>query len=145
MGGLTGESRDRVRAMSLWLVTAIVLAGVAVGLYALVVGFDRVDPAPVSRVAEVAPQDLLVEYVGGSPGCGDPHRVEVSETEDEVVLAAHVVVRHGTRLTASCDDEGVPMLQTVRLAAPLGDRVVRDATRPQLTVPLAEDATDLLG
>lgn len=145
MEGLTGGSRDRVRAMSLWLVTAIVLAGVAVGLYALVVGFDKVEPAPLSRVAEVGPRDVLVEYVGGSPGCGDPHRVEVSETDDEVVVAAYVVVRHGTRLTASCDDEGVPMLQTVRLGAPLGDRQVRDASRPELTVPVADDVTELVG
>lgn len=143
MGGLTGESRDRVRAMSLWLVTGIVLAGVAVGLYALVVGFDRVRPAAVSRVAEASDHDLVVEYVGGSPGCGDPHRVEVTETEEDVVVAAHVVVRHGTRLGASCDDERVPLLQTVRLATPLEGRTVRDASRPELTVPVADDVTDL--
>ncbi|WP_043496805.1 hypothetical protein [Georgenia sp. SUBG003] len=145
MGGLTGESRDRVRAMSLWLVTGIVLAGVAVGLYALVVGFDSARPAPVSRVAEIGQHDLLVQYVGGSPGCGDPLQVKVDETEDEVLIAASVVVRRGTRLGASCDGENVTMLQTVRLAAPLGDRAVRDASRPELTVPVADEAADLVG
>jgi len=145
MDGLTGESRDRVRAMSLWLVTGIVMVGVAVGLYAIIVGFDSVRPAAVSKVAELDDRDLLVQYVGGSPGCGDPNRVEVQETKDEVTVAASVVVRHGTRLSASCDDEGVPMLQTVRLAEPLGDRVVRDASRPELTVPVADAPTDLVG
>lgn len=143
--GLTGESRDRVQAMSLYLVTGIVLVGVAVGLYAVIVGFDRIRPAAVSRVAEAAGRDLVVQYVGGSPGCGDPHRVEVSETEDEVVVAAYVVVRHGTRFDASCDDERVTMLQTVRLAAPLGNRAVRDASRPELTVPVADAVADLVG
>jgi hypothetical protein len=144
MGRLTGEARDRVRAMSLWLVTGIVLAGVAVGLYAVVVGFDRMQPAAVARVAQGAePRDLIVEYVGGSPGCGDPHRVEVTESEDEVVVAATVVVRHGTRFNAACDDEGVSMVQTVRLAEPLGGRSVRDASRPDVTVPVVADLAEL--
>jgi hypothetical protein len=144
MGELSGEARDRVRAMSLWLVTGIVLAGVAVGLYAVIVGFDRVEPAAVARVAPAAEQrDLIVEYVGGSPGCGDPHRVQVTESDDEVVVSATVVVRHGTRFNAACDDEGISMVQTVRLAAPLGGRFVRDASRPDVTVPVVADLAEL--
>jgi hypothetical protein len=141
---MSGDARNRVRAMSLWLVTGIVLAGVAVGLYALLVGFDRIRPAAVTRVAATAERDLVVEYVGGSPGCGDPHRVDVSETDDDVVVTAKVAVRHGTRLGASCDDEGVAMIQSVRLAEPLGARVVRDASRPGVIVPVVDAVVDLV-
>jgi hypothetical protein len=144
MERLSGDARNRVRAMSLWLVTAIILAGVAVGLFAMLVGFDRIVPAAVSRVAATTDRDLVVEYVGGSPGCGDPHRVEVDESDDEVVVAAKVVVRHGTRLSAHCDDVGVPMIQSVRLAEPLGDRSVRDASRPGFDVPVADAVADLI-
>jgi hypothetical protein len=145
MGRMSGDARDRVRAMSLWLVTGIVLAGVAVGLYAVLVGFDSIRPAAVTRVAATAERDLLVEYVGGSPGCGDPLRVDVSESDDEVVVAATVAVRHGTRLGASCDDQGIAMLQSVRLAQPLGDRSVRDASRPGVDVPVVDAVADLVG
>lgn len=141
---MSDEARDRVRAMSLWLVTAVVLVGVGVGLYAVLVGFDRVRPAPVTRVATTADRDLVVEYLGGSPGCGDPYRVDVRETGGEVVLSARVVLPHGTRMGMSCDDEGVPMIQSVRLAAPLADRTVKDASRPTASVPVADSAADLL-
>ncbi|WP_448072551.1 hypothetical protein [Georgenia yuyongxinii] len=146
MGYLSGEARDRVRAMSLYLVGALVVAGTAVGVYAVLVGFDRVSPAAVDAVARTGdPHDLVVQYVGGSPGCGDPQRIEVDETADDVVVTAFTVARHATRQGFGCDDVGVLMLQTVRLADPLGVREVRDGARDGAAVVVRESVTDLVG
>ncbi|MPV36344.1 hypothetical protein [Georgenia subflava] len=135
MAELSGEARDRVRALGLWLVGGILLAGVLVGLYATLVGFDRVSPAAVDAVARTAEgRDLLVRYIGGSPGCGDPHRIDVTEDDETVVISAYTVAPHGTRAGFGCDDRGVVMLQTVRLGEPLGERQVRDGARDSAVV-----------
>lgn len=144
VGDLSAEGRTRVRALSLYLVGTIVLALTAVGGYALVVGFDRVRPAPVEAVAVVGERELLVRYLGGVPGCGDPHRVEVAEDADEVVVSAFTVARRATREGFSCPDVGVPMLQTVRLGEALGDRDVRDGARPGVDVEVVAGVEDLL-
>lgn len=130
MGDLPREAKDRVRAMSLWLVGGILLAGVLVAMYAALIGFDRVDRAAVAAVAVTGDgRDLLVEYVGGAPRCGDPHHIDVEESAEAVVIVAHTVARHGARPGFVCADEPVPMFQTVRLRAPLDGRPVRDGAQ----------------
>src|SRR4051812_33894437 len=105
MGDLSTEARDRVRAMSMYLVGSIVLVGVLVGLYAALIGFDRVQGAALAGVALTADEhDLVVEYVGGEPGCGDPHHIDVDETAEAVVISAHTVARHGTRAGFTCTE-----------------------------------------
>ncbi|TRW46123.1 hypothetical protein [Georgenia yuyongxinii] len=142
---LSGEAKDRVRAMSLYLVGALVVVGVAVGAYALLVGFDRVSPAAVDAVARTGdPHDLVVQYVGGTPGCGDPERIDVDETTDDVVVTAFTVARHATRQGFGCGDVGVIMVQTVRLAAPLDGREVRDGARDGAAVVVHDSLADLL-
>ncbi|MFC7405876.1 hypothetical protein [Georgenia alba] len=142
MNGLPKEARDRVRVSAMWIVVSAVCLGVLLMLYALLVGFDRERQAPVEAVAADG-NDLVVRYVGGVPGCGDPGRVEVSESDSEVELSAYVVVRHATRHDRMCAQMAVPLITTVRLAEPLGDRVVRDGMRPGAEVPVADGLADL--
>ncbi|MFH5823680.1 hypothetical protein [Georgenia sp. AZ-5] len=144
MADLPAAARDRVRAMTLWLVAGIVLVLVGVGIYAVLVGFDRVRSAPVEAVA-VAGHDLVVRYVGGAPGCGDPHHLEVDEDDDAVVVSAFTVARHGTRWGFACARHDVRMYGTVRLAAPLGERPVRDGARPDTEVPVVGGVEELVG
>lgn len=145
MTSADAEYRDRVRAMGLWFVAAIVVVGAFVGIYALFVGFDRTVPARVEAVAPgETPADLVVRYTGGSPGCGDPGQVVATESAEEVVLTAHTVIVRGTRVNLSCDDQGIPLLATVRLASPLGERTVRDAYDDS-EVEVLSDVGELVG
>ncbi|KAE8765532.1 hypothetical protein [Georgenia thermotolerans] len=144
MADLPRPARDRVRAMSLYLVCAVVLLGLLLALYAVFVGFDRLHAAPVTAVAVTADgRDLVVEYTGGAPGCGDPHDVTVRESDTAVEVRAVTVARRATRLGFACPSRAVPLLQTVRLAEPLGAREVRDRTRGGAEVPVT-DLKDLL-
>ncbi|WP_127125649.1 hypothetical protein [Georgenia sp. SYP-B2076] len=130
MGDLPVAAKTRVRAMTLWFVGSIVLVGVLVAIYAALIGFDRVTGASVEGVAVTGDgHDLVVEYIGGRPGCGDPDHIDVEESAHAVVISAYTVARHGTRAGFACPAEATPMLQTVRLRAPLGDREVRDGAR----------------
>ncbi|UNX53722.1 hypothetical protein MF406_12085 [Georgenia sp. TF02-10] len=144
MGELPAEARDRVRAMALTLVGALVLFGVVVGLYALLVGFDRLEEAPVKAVARAGERELVVQYVGGTPGCGDPDGVTVDESDDAVVLTGRTVLRHATRWGGyACPAVEVPMLTTVRLADPLEGRPVRDGVR-EVEVTVHDDVAALV-
>lgn len=131
--------------MALTFLGAIVLALVAVGAFALVVGIDLVRPAPVEAVAVTGDgRDLLVRYVGGLPGCGDPDGVDVAESGDTVVVSARTVARRATRLGFSCPEVAVPMFRTVRLGEPLGERTVRDGAGGE-EVTVHDDVAALLG
>lgn len=144
MADLPRQSRDRVRAMSLYLVCAVVILGLLIALYAVFIGFDRLREAPVTAVAVTGDgRDLVVEYTGGAPGCADPHDVTVAETAEDVELRAVTVARRATRLGFACPSRAVPLLQTVRLAEPLGERGVRDGNRGGAVVPVT-DLADLL-
>lgn len=143
MAPLPDDIRTRLRATALTLTGALVLVGILLALWAVLVGFDVTRTAPVVAVAPVGEQDLLVEYTGGSPGCGDPAGVEVAETSATVEVTAHVVIPFGTRWNFSCDDVGSTLLKTVRLDAPLGGRAVVDASGAPVAV--REDAADLVG
>ncbi|MPV90333.1 hypothetical protein [Georgenia ruanii] len=144
MEELPRQARDRVRAMSLYLVCAVVILGLLLALYAVFVGFDRLHAAPVTAVAATGDgRDLVVEYTGGAPGCGDPHDVTVRESGRTVELRAVTVARRATRLGFACPSRAVPLLQTVRLAAPLDGREVRDRARGGAVVAVTDPA-DLL-
>ncbi|GAA4432157.1 hypothetical protein GCM10023169_37620 [Georgenia halophila] len=148
MGELPKEVRDRIRASALWLVTGVLTIGALLLLYTVFIGFDRLRDAPVSRVAPMGEggTDLVVEYIGGSDGCGDPYQVAVEEQDgDEVVLLAEVIVREATRHDKACPDVGVRMIDTVRLSEPLGDRTVRDASRLDAEVEVVENVAALVG
>ena len=136
VGGLEGEARDRVRAMGLWLVTALVLCGVLVALFAVFVGFAQIRPTTISGVVPGADgRELTIHYSAGSPGCDRLHRVEVTESDDDVELRVHLVTRTPLRGHAclAIDEEG--RLDVV-LDAPLAERLVRDGPRQ---VPLLEE------
>jgi hypothetical protein len=142
MEELSRQARDRVRAMSLYLVCAVVILGLLLALYAVFVGFDRVRAAPVTAVAVTGGgRDLVVEYTGGAPGCGDPHDVGVVETGHAVELTATTVARRATRIGFTCPSLEVPLLQTVRLAAPLDGRAVRDGARGGAVVAVTDVAS----
>src|SRR5690606_18900135 len=134
--------RARVRAMAMWLTVGALCLGVFVLVYALLVGFDRERTAPVAAVAGEG-RTVVVRYLGGPPGCGDPGRIEVRESAAEVELTAYVVVREATRYDRQCPAEEVPMLTTVRLDEPVGDRLVRDAARDGAEVPAVGSVREL--
>lgn len=126
MERLTGEARDRVRASSLTLVVALTLVGVALGLYATLVGFPRTTVVPSEVVAvSTDGRQLTVELEHGQ--CQDPAPVRVEEDEDVVVLTAEVTERPPEDGSA-CPDILLMSRQTVTLDAPLGDRELRTAT-----------------
>ncbi len=123
MERLTGEARDRVRATSLTLIGLLVLVGVAVGLFAVFVGFAQVTAVPGTVVAVSADgREVTVEYVPG--GCQRPAGVAVEEGPDVVVLTARVSERVPLR-GRSCTAEATAARETVELSAPLGARELR--------------------
>lgn len=124
MERLEGEARDRVRAMSLWLVVAIVLLVVIVGLWAIFIGFPEVRPVP-STVAGVSPdgRELTVELSHGS--CEQPHEVTAEESSDAVIITAYVFERRPLR-GRDCTPIAAVARETVVLKEPLGDRELRD-------------------
>ncbi len=125
MERLTGEARDRVRASSLTLVVALTLVGVAIGLYATLVGSSPATVVPSEVVAVSADgRRLTVELEHGQ--CEEPAPVRVEEDEDAVVLTAEVTERAPAD-GSTCPDIGLVSRQTVTLAAPLGDRELRTA------------------
>ncbi|PYG00482.1 hypothetical protein SAMN05216184_10352 [Georgenia satyanarayanai] len=126
MERLTGEARDRVRASSLTLVAALTLVGVAVGLWAVFVGFERttVVDSEVVAVSEDG-RRVTVRYSYG--GCQRADGVEAHETEETVVVAASVTERRPL-VGQDCQAVGVIAEEEVVLTAPLGDRELRTAT-----------------
>jgi len=75
------------------------------------------------------PRLLVVSGIHGA--CDRLLSLEAEETASEVRLRWPVRTSRG-----SCTDEGIHAVGEVRLAAPLGDRVVRDATTGEpLTAP----------
>jgi hypothetical protein len=122
------QVRRRIRASTLWFVSAILTAAAALIVWALTVGFPLVSDARTDAVAVQGEsgREIVVRYTGGSPGCGDPHSIEVEETQTTVTITTLVVAPHGTRFNFGCDDVGYPMFQTVRLERPLAERAVFD-------------------
>lgn len=141
VGGLQGEARDRVRAMGLWLVTALVLGGVLVALFAMFVGFAHVRPTAIHAVVPGADDRVLtIHYSAGSPGCDRLHRVDVVETDEVVELQVDLVTRIPMtgRDCLAVDEEA--QLDVV-LEAPLAERTVRDGPRQ---VPVREEPAERL-
>ena len=124
MDRLTGEARDRVRALSLGFVAALTLMGVAVGLYAVLVGFDEVSSVRSEVVAVSEDErELTVQIVHNS--CQELIGVGVEERADVVVLTAQVVER--VRLQAPmCTPDTVVSRATVVLDEPLSGRDIED-------------------
>ncbi|TDE98899.1 hypothetical protein EXU48_01500 [Occultella glacieicola] len=120
--------RRRIRASTLWFVAAILTAAAALIVWALTVGFPVVGDARTDAVAVQGEsgRELVVRYTGGSPGCGDPHSIEVEETQTTVTITTLVVAPHGSRFNFGCDDVGYVMYQTIRLERPLAERDVID-------------------
>lgn len=117
-----------MRPWALALASTIVLLVAAVALWGVTLGFRTVSPAAVEAVHVAANGvDLTVVYIGGAPGCGgDPYGVDVEESAEAVTLTGRVLQ---PVFVSGCSDDGHAMASTVRLSEPLGDRVVRDATR----------------
>jgi|SRR5690625_497493 len=126
MERLEGEARDRVRATSMWFVAGLVVLGVALGIWAIYVGFLQVVPVP-SEVVSVAEdgRSVTVQFAHGS--CQEPAGVDVEETTDAVVLTARVSERNPLRGRA-CTAEGGVARETVVLDQPLGERTLTTAT-----------------
>ncbi|WP_154796301.1 hypothetical protein [Occultella kanbiaonis] len=139
------QVRRRIRASTLWFVAAILTAAAALIVWALTVGFPVVNDARTDAVAVQGDsgREILVRYTGGSPGCGDPHSIEVEETQTTVTITTHVVAPHGTQFNFGCDDAGYPMFQTIRLERPLGGRAVFDGPTGA-TVEVAADVATLV-
>lgn len=138
------EQRRRVRAFTLSAlgVVALLIAGVLT--YALVVGFAVPTTGTVRAVAPTqdGERDLLVRVT--VVGCEEVTGVEVRESREEVILTARATIANGTQWGLTCPDVSTAMFSTVRLDAPLGERTVIDATRPEDQVPVLESPADLL-
>lgn len=82
--------------------------------------WNRVEPVPGT------PEVLVHGSLTGGPPCAVLGRVEVDESPDRVTITVWV----GRRADAKCDgpqpEIGYPFVTRVTLAAPLGEREVRD-------------------
>lgn len=135
-----------MRATTLWLVGVLLLTGTGVITYSAVVGFSVRDTGAVEAVTVLAnDRDVVVRSVVGSPGCGNPSGVDVTETRGRVTLIARTVIPQGTRWDFSCDDADMVVFHTVRLSAPLGDRELIDGTRPDADVTIVDSLGELIG
>ena len=86
----------------------------------------RVDAAVLSRGGRT----IMLTIIGGAPyeegdACTEDIRAFVEETPSQVIVRIEHRTPMVLALVTSCDDEGFPHEVSLKLDAPLGDRVVR--------------------
>ena len=81
-----------------------------------------------TRVEPVAgaPEALVYATLSGGPPCTVLGRVDVTEAKDQVILTLWVGQRAGWQCDGAQPQLGYPLVTRVRLAAPIGQRTVRD-------------------
>ncbi|MGC0274340.1 hypothetical protein ACO0LV_15250 [Pseudactinotalea sp. Z1739] len=142
---LQDEQRRRVRAFTLSTIGVVILFVVAIITYALVVGFAVPGTGTIASVAPTQEngRDLMVR--AEVTECDELTGIEVRESRNTVTLTARTTTPNATRWGGlNCPDVITAMFYTVRLDAPLGERVVADSSRPDAEVPVLADPADLL-
>jgi hypothetical protein len=89
-------------------------------------GVVNLQATPIDgAVATADPRALLVTFWSGSPGCHGLHHVDVEEAPDAVTVRVTTGVHPTFNI---CTQEVLRYAAEVRLAAPLDDRPIIDAT-----------------